>query len=140
MTARALFAAALLFAAPAVAAAQITTFIPQVDRTRDSVRAVVVAEEKAVADSVTRAEIADMKTWVDSAAGISAPPMDTTIAPAMPGARPGTPGSTEFHDGARAPDTATSLPLIALFGALALGLGLVLVAPRRKPARVRRGR
>src|SRR5436190_16649137 len=69
---------ALVVASPA--SAQFTTFIAPPSPVKDSLKAAVVAEQKSVTDSITHAQITDMKTWVDSAAGIAAiPPIDTTL-------------------------------------------------------------
>src|SRR5690349_15352712 len=68
----------VLALAPATAAAQFTTFIIPPNPAKDSIKAAVVAEQKAVSDSVTRAQIANMKTWVDSAAGVVVPTTETT--------------------------------------------------------------
>ena len=70
-------ALALIAAAPAAAAAQFTTFIAPPNPIKDSIKAVVVAEQKSLSDSITHAQITDMKTWVDSAAGIAAIPRST---------------------------------------------------------------
>src|SRR3954465_6138270 len=69
----------LIATVPAAAAAQFTTFITPPNPAKDSIKAAVAAEQKAITDSVSRAQIANMKTWVDSAAGIVVPPTDTTF-------------------------------------------------------------
>src|SRR6185436_7894799 len=69
----------LIASAPAVAAAQFTTFITPPNPAKDSIKAAVVAVQKTTADSVNRAQIANMKTWVDSAAGVVVPPVDTAF-------------------------------------------------------------
>ena len=129
------FATFLVAVAPSLVAAQFTTFIPPQNKTRDSIKAAVVAEQKAVTDSVTRAQISDMKTWVDSAAGIKAPSNDSLgVTPLAPVTTP------QFSDGTIAPNTATSLPLIAALGFAALLGGIVLLRTDRKvktPAPVR---
>jgi len=82
-----------------------------------------------------------MKTWVDSAAGSVAPPGN---APKPPESEPTTPApltpdtasvssvardsAVRLRHGARAPATASDLPLIALIGAAALAVGTVLLA------------
>ena len=65
---------AVLGVAPRVAGAQFTTFIPPRNKVADSVKAAVVAEQKAQADSVAAKQITNMKTWVDSAAGLAPAP------------------------------------------------------------------
>jgi len=115
-----------LFAVPE-ASAQFTTFVAHPPRAADSTRAPMVAlsdsARRAQADSATRAELTNMKTWVDSAAiaaGTRVPiPVDST--PAV------TPGAVGSADGLRAPDTATPLPTLLLggFGAMAAGFALL---------------
>jgi hypothetical protein len=127
---------------PAGAAGQFTTFTPprpRVDSTR--VAPPTPTQQQATADSIARVTITNMKAWVDSAAGDvvvnradsagrpvaapgpvtsgATPPGRTTAAPAE--------STTTFRDGARAPDTATYLPLLVLVGTGALGLGVVLL-------------
>jgi hypothetical protein len=119
--------------APAPAAAQFTTFIPPRDRVADSIRTVTLEEERLAADSAARATVADMRTWVDSAAGVAVPPpasRDSAIAA----------GTTRFADGARAPNTATTLPLLLMLGGVLMGLGALLLRPAppaRAPVRTR---
>jgi hypothetical protein len=114
------------------AQAQFTTFIPPQTVVQDSAsRAVAVADSvKAVADTSTAVAITNMKTWVDSAAGIASPPItplpdSTTLAE-----------STTFVNGARAPETASDLPLLLLVGTAAL-LGGLLLLGGREPRRPR---
>jgi hypothetical protein len=125
-----LIAALTAVLAPA-AGAQFTTFIAPKNKAKDSVKAAVVAEQKAVQDSVVRAQIADMKTWVDSAAGnvMTRPIMDSArvVDSAMGIVEP----VPVFVNGARAPATATPLPAFLAAGALLLFLGLWMMRPRR---------
>lgn len=95
-------------------------------------------------DSVARITMTNMKDWVDSAAaslGVPAAPAvtDTTAAiapvtqpPAMP-VQPAVPprGTTEFREGATAPNTATPIPLLALVGLVSLVGGLWMLRRRR---------
>jgi hypothetical protein len=113
------------------AQAQFTTFIPPQTVVQDSAaRAVAVADSvQAVADTSTAVAITNMKTWVDSASGIASPPItplpeSTTVAE-----------STTFVNGARAPETASDLPLLLLVGGIALMTGLLLLGGRepRRP-------
>lgn len=150
----ALTAIAILLAG-AEARAQFTTYVQPPRKETKVPAAVTAAQEKAKSDSVQRAAITDMKTWVDSAAvalaaggadsagatvarrdtafdrvdSASAPARDT---PSRTRDTAGVP-TTRFRDGARAPNTASPLPAIALSGAglLVLGLGL---ARRRQRA------
>lgn len=116
------------------AQAQFTTFIPPQTVVQDSAaRAVAVADSvKAVADTSTALAITNMKTWVDSASGIASPPI--TPLPASSAAAAAE--STTFVNGARAPATASDLPLLLLLGCAAFVSGLVLLR-RREPRRSR---
>lgn len=131
MTYRSHLLAVLATVVPAIASAQFTTFVPPASHT-DSVRAAVVAEQKAQADSVTHTTLTNMKAWVDSAAGVSVAQSDSAAAAnaAAPGAIAPSPTTTSFADGAAAPETASPLPLLALVGLAALSLGTVLLAGR----------
>ena len=129
---------------------QITTVVAQPKRVEANAQAVARRQEVAQ-DSVARITLTGMKQWVDSAAQSLALRPDTGTTPsetAVPAAtrvdqRPDTsagatarPAHTpEFRDGAKAPDTATQLPMFALAGAVLLLTGLVL--RRRAPARTR---
>jgi len=141
MSYRRLFILALLGALPTISWAQFTTFIPPQPQTVKAANAAVVARERARTDSVMKIKLSDMKAWVDSAAGSVAVPNTATD----PAAKP-TPGHTitvidtamtlsAAHDsvvrvshGARAPDTASDLPMLALIGAIALVIGTVMLA------------
>jgi LPXTG-motif cell wall-anchored protein len=133
------------------ARAQITTVIGPAKRaqvtTQDSVRREVAAQ-----DSIARVTMTDMKQWVDSAAQALAlrpdtgttPPETTTVA-APPQQNLQRPDSAtrarqretappEFREGgSRAPDTATSIPTLALIGGALVVLGLVVGRRRRSP-------
>ena len=109
--------------APATAGAQFTTFVappPKVDT-------VVIVDSVAVAptaDSLARANINNMKAWVDSAAG------DAVDLRSQPGTVDPAPAPGVFTDGAPAPDTATPLPMILAIGAGAMGAGAFLLRRR----------
>src|SRR3954469_24629501 len=107
----------LIASAPAVAAAQFTTFITPPNPAKDSIKAAVVAEQKAVTDSVNRAQIANMKTWVDSAAGVVVPPTDTAFRAQTIMADTMT---TMTSNGLIAPNTASPVPFLLLTGALGM--------------------
>jgi hypothetical protein len=124
---------AFIALAPASAAAQFTTFIAPPNPVKDSIQAVVAAEQKAAADSVTRAQIANMKTWVDSAAGVMVPATDTAFAVQTVTA------TTETSGGLMAPDTASPVPFLLASGLMGLLIGLYLVRrPRPKAQRLDR--
>jgi hypothetical protein len=123
----------LIATMPAAAAAQFTTFITPPNPAKDSVKAAVIAEQKAVTDSVNRAQIANMKTWVDSAAGVVVPPTDTAFAVQT------ITGDTVVmtpSNGLVAPNTASGVPFLLLTGILGVLLGLSMV--RRPQAKARR--
>ena len=94
-------------------------------------------------DSVTKISLTNMKDWVDSAASslgvpVSAPVTDTAApAPTVPTvptpAAPPAPAraTTEFREGATAPNTATPIPLLALVGGGCVLTGLWLLRRRR---------
>lgn len=140
VTFRRLLALALVAGLPGIAGAQFTTFIPPVNKTADSVKAAVVAEQKVQQDSVATVQMTNMKTWVDSAAGIVPTPVTsvdsmgvaTTVATT-------TVDSTMFANGTRAPATASMLPLLLLVGLGFIGAGIAVmyVEPPRERARVR---
>jgi hypothetical protein len=119
--------------APAAAAAQFTTFITPPNPAKDSIKAVVAAEQKATADSVTRAQIANMKTWVDSAAGVAVPPADTAVrVQTITGDT-----VTVMSNGVLAPATASAVPFLLLTGILGMLLGLVMLRrPRPRAQRI----
>ena len=159
MSFRRLVQLALIAGIPQLAGAQITTFIPPRAQTSDSVKAVIAAAERAKTDSSVKAQLANMKTWVDSAAGL--PPAPTSPNPAVDSvARVRTPADSvrraparrdslagdvvsvprrdsalESH-GLTAPETASALPLMAITGAGLLLIGGVLLGTVR-PSRNR---
>jgi hypothetical protein len=146
-------AAALVGLGAARAEAQITTVIAAPKRVEANTQAAARREEVAQ-DSIARVTLTGMKQWVDSAAASLALRPDTGTAPVeTPAQAPATPAKpradtavattpraapvAEFRDGARAPDTATQWPAIAVGGALLLLMGLVL---RSRPPAVARSR
>lgn len=135
MSNRWIVALAMIAAAPAAAAAQFTTFIAPRNPVRDSIKSAVVAERKALSDSITRAQITNMKTWVDSAAGIAAmPAVDTSF-----GFKTTTQTTTAVSNGIVAPATASPLPFLLVIGGSAMLLGLALLRrPQLKPRRTDR--
>ena len=143
---RQLLALAVIAAVPRMASAQFTTFIPPKPRAVDSAVAATATQQKAKADSVAQAHVTNMQTWVDSAAGIAAPPVDTSVVDTaskanMNAVANGADTAVTFRNGARAPATASSLPLLATLGAALLLVGAALLRIRRPepvPARDRR--
>jgi len=147
MSYRRLFFLALLAGLPTMTWAQFTTFIPPRAKSADSIKAVVVAQQQARTDSVMRIKLADMKAWVDSAAGSVAQPIaadptvtttitttTTTPIPAPPVrdtatfTRAAADSALRLRHGARAPDTASNLPMLALIGSIALAIGTIMLA------------
>lgn len=132
--------AALALSIPAVASAQFTTFVAPPQKAADSAKAAVVAEARAKSDSSIRMTLGDMKAWVDSAAGVQSivqvASADTSLiasAVAPVAAAPTThEATTEFANGAIAPDTASTLPALLMAGFLSIGVGLLLAAGRKR--------
>lgn len=112
--------AALLVAPAAQANGQVTTFMPPPDRARDSVKAVTAVADSVARDSVAAAQVANMKAWVDSAAGDIATTRHDSLGMTADGL------AQSFANGSPAPETATPLPLIALLGVGAMGAGFIL--------------
>lgn len=159
MSYRRLVQLALIAGFPQLAGAQITTFIPPRAPTSDSAKAAIAATQRARTDSAVQAQLAHMKTWVDSAAGL--PPAPTSPNPAVDSiARPRTRPDSVARPPARsdslagdvvsmprrdsvletrgltAPETASALPLLAITGAGLLLIGGVLLGTVR-PSRNR---
>jgi hypothetical protein len=146
MSHRRLLVLALLSGLPTIASAQFTTFIPPRNKAADSAKTAVVEQQRAKADSIVKVQLTNMKTWVDSAAGVVAPPSTAADSMASMAASMATLPSPAARDtqmfaraavadsaprlrnGERAPATASDLPLLALIGAIALGIGTVMLA------------
>jgi ATP-dependent exoDNAse (exonuclease V) beta subunit len=151
--------AAMLALGATRANAQITTVIAPPKRNAPNQQE-VARREQVVQDSIARVTLTGMTQWVDSAAASlalrpdtgSAPASDTSAAtrrteaargnPAVTAAQPATPqpaATREFRDGARAPNTATSIPTFAVFGGVMIMLGFIVRRqPRKSTARVSR--
>jgi hypothetical protein len=124
----------------AEARAQFTTVV-QPPPARKTAVPVTVAKDSAGVDTTVVNRLADMTAWVDSAAvaigagkvdsvdSARATPADTTGGPTVDSAAVPRRGASQdepaFSNGAPAPDTATMLPLLALAGVGALGVGLI---------------
>ena len=140
-----------IVAAASPAAAQFTTVVTPVKKPVDQA---AVQEQQRVAqaraDTAHRATMQEMSAWVDSVAG--APKPGTVVADSAAGdvatdsatvtATTKEPATTRFQDGARAPNTASPLPvlLIAGIGMTLLGLGVIFTSRRAVPAPARRRR
>jgi len=144
-------AAVFTFAA-ARADAQITTVVAT-PKQAPANQQQVAQREQAKQDSIARVTLTGMTQWVDSAAkALALSPdtgrvsaSDTAIAPTSPAAAPAaradsskartqSAGEVEFRSGARAPNTATPIPTVALAGAAMVAVGLLV---RRRPRAVR---
>lgn len=142
---RAAFAAMIAFGA-GQAGAQITTVVTPPQKPA-AVQREIAQRREAAQDSIARVTLTGMKEWVDSAAATLAlrpdtgrsPASDTaraTVSAATPTARDSTETAasagrqpTEFREGVRAPDTATSIPTLALGGLAMIMIG---IAVRRR--------
>ena len=143
-----------LMLVPAISSAQITTVISAPKRQQAAAQA-AAQREAAAQDSIARVTLTGMKEWVDSAANALALRPDTGVAPSdttrvavnppaqqradsTSATRPAAarPADT-FRDGARAPNTATPWPTIAILG-LGLMAGGALLRRKLAPAASRR--
>jgi hypothetical protein len=163
VTYRRLLIIALIAGLPSIGQAQFTTFIPPQNKVADSVKAVVAVQQKAQADSVAKLQITNMKTWVDSAAGVPMAPSSSTASDsvamtmpptpaAVPQTTPTTPTATAvpavpapdsaLTNGTRAPATATNFPMFLVLGGLMVFAGAVLTGakPKGAPAHARNDR
>lgn len=119
--------AAVLAIAPSGAWAQVTTFVPPRAPQADSATvAARVTDSLAVRDSTAKAQVANMKAWVDSAAG------DVVTVRSDSAGLTANGTAESFRNGSRAPETASPLPLLALSGASAMGVGLLLRRRQRR--------
>ena len=143
MSIRGLLVIALCTVGPSAAGAQFTTFIPPKNKVEDSIKKAVVAETKARSDSITAAALTNMKTWVDSASGVTVPPVpaDSMVKLDSLGRLVSSDtvmkrGAPTFREGSVAPHTASALPFLMLLGSGMIGLGATLtLAPARKRRR-----
>jgi hypothetical protein len=131
------FLAAVVLLSPVPALAQFTTVVAPAKKASPT-PAAVAAAEVAKTDSVARVALTDMKVWVDSAAAaIAATPSPATIDSTAAAARTraevnagevAAPApTTTFRSGARAPDTASTLPLLGLLAFGAMGMGALVL-------------
>jgi hypothetical protein len=138
----------------ASAHAQITTVIAPLPKRNEPSQQEVARRELATQDSVARVTLTGMTEWVDSAAASLALRPDTTGAARSADSAVQQPartttdsskvitpakGEVDLRSGARAPDTATSIPTLGLVGTVLIMLGVGLrVVPRSAKSRVRR--
>jgi len=128
-------AASALALSAAPASAQFTTFVPPKKApAADTASTQVAAEQRA--DSVQKQTLTDMKVWVDSAARALSVNVDTTMADSLVvdsiagevvQSPSETASTTEFREGAPAPDTATMFPMLAVAALGCLGAGALLL-------------
>ena len=139
-----------LLAAPSARAQFTTVVAPQ----KKPVDQAAIQEQQRVAqaraDTAHRATMQEMSAWVDSVAGVPKP--GTVVADSATGdvatdsatvtAATKEQGTTRFRDGARAPNTASPLPILLItgIGMTLLGLGVILTSRRAVPAPARRRR
>ena len=138
-------AAAILALCSVEASAQFTGVVVPPKRGAAPVADTTPKTVAEVRDSVARVNLTNMKDWVDSAAaalGVPATVAVDTAAPVVPAVPPTMPargeepviparGTTEFREGATAPNTATPIPLLALLGLSSLIGGIWLLRRRR---------
>lgn|SRR5688572_2917971 len=124
---RAVLGGLFLCLSASVASAQITTYVAPPRPLAPL--PMVAAADSAQRDSVARAAMTNMKTWVDSAAGVAVP---AHVGDTIPATDPGRPVTTTFADGSVAPATASTLPSLLLAGLVSLVIGAVLLAHRQR--------
>ena len=144
MTTRYAIALGALILAPALTAnAQFTTVVAPPPAQKQALAMADAKKAEVPRDTGHRATLQAMSAWVDSVAGTPAPTAivtdsvagdvslssDTVAAP--PAERGGT---TKFSDGARAPNTASPLPIILVAGLGALLVGAWLLVTGRQVA------
>jgi hypothetical protein len=127
----------------ASAGAQFTTVVAPPPAQKEAIAA-AEARAQVPRDTGHRATLQAMSAWVDSVAGTPAPAVVTDSAAgdvavssdsaAVPTSRNEGAGTTRFADGARAPNTASPLPLILVAGLGALLVGAWLLVTGRQPA------
>ena len=143
-TTQALRVAIALTLTASPAAAQFTAVVaPPKARPAVTADAAAQATPGARSDSAGRTALTDMRAWVDSAAGVTAPDSAAAHNAMADSSRnvasaagevtntPQTPAANAVGDGTRAPDTATMLPAIAFAGLAMLAAGAYLLRRAR---------
>jgi hypothetical protein len=135
MMVRTPYLALALVLAASSAQAQNTGYVAP-PRPPDSAQVMAASADSARRDSVDKAMVTNMKAWVDSAAGVPAPPTVAVLdrpstLPPPPPVEPARP-LTDFSDGSVAPDTASGIPTLVALGVIFLVLGSVLLANHRR--------
>ena len=93
--------------------------------------------EVAARDTARRTALRDMSAWVDSVAGVAPAVEPGVVTDSATGSvaqteQEPTQPVTRFEEGARAPDTATSLPALLIGGVLVTALGTILLFTTRR--------
>ena len=128
----------------ATAGAQFTTVVAPPPAQKQAIAMADAKKAEVPRDTGHRATLQAMSAWVDSVAGTPAPAvvtdssagevaMSSDSAAVTPSRNEGA-GTTRFADGAKAPNTASTLPLILLGGLGALLVGAWLLVTGRQPA------
>src|SRR5438477_72390 len=136
---RGLFAGLAMLICATSLSAQITTYVAPPSQSAPTKQAVAAADSIRK-DSVARVSMRNMKEWVDSAAGVSVPAYDATAPVPAPldstvVVRQDTAGRsvmTTFSNGSVAPETASDLPALLVFGIVGLVAGAALLANRQR--------
>ena len=134
-----------LVAAPlGTAGAQFTTVVAPPPAQKQAIAVAEAKRTQTPSDTGHRATLQAMSAWVDSVAGTPAPAVVTDSAAgdvalssdsaAVPTPRNEGTGTTRFADGARAPNTASPLPLVLVAGLGALLVGAWLLVTGRRTA------
>lgn len=126
---RMLVLSAALVAAANVASAQITTYVAPPRPLAPSAQAVATADSVR-RDSVALATMTNMKAWVDSAAGVTGPPVRVVDSPVVVNDTARATVTTTFSNGSVAPATASDLPLLGILGFALFATGAMLLASR----------
>ena len=134
----------MIVAPLATAGAQFTTVVAPPPAQKQAIAMADAKKAEVPRDTGHRATMQAMSAWVDSVAGTPAPAVVTdsaagevamsTDSAAVPTPRNEGAGTTRFADGARAPNTASPLPLILVAGLGALLVGAWLLVTGRQPA------
>ena len=131
------------------AGAQFTTVVAPPPAQKQAVAAQAARAAEVPRDTGRRATLQAMSAWVDSVAGVAAPTgtvsdsiggdvvtdSDSAAVPAATSTESA--GTTRFADGAKAPNTASPLPIMLLagLGAMLLGIWLLVTGRHVAPAR-----
>ena len=134
----------MIVAPLATAGAQFTTVVAPPPAQKQAIAMADAKKAEVPRDTGHRATLQAMSAWVDSVAGTPAPTVVTDSAAgevamssdsaAVTAPRNEGAGTTRFADGAKAPNTASPLPLMLVAGLGALLVGAWLLVTGRQPA------